>query len=316
MTRSAFPSQFQVYFHPEDWMGEVLNEQKERGIHPFFSWKSISFSQEIKKPFWVVDHWVDASLFRFESITEAARFLKSLPVKKWSPLAFDFHRRTQLLSEKINTPRLLTLSGPAFIPQDGIGSFFLLDENTLIYTLKLSAPVPGGLFRFQEEKSGPPSRAYLKLWEALSRFGELPKPGDLTLDLGSCPGGWTYVLSRLGATVVSVDGANLDPAVLKMTGVHYLKKDAFKLKPEEVLQISGSNETPLGWFFSDMICDPDRVESLLEPWLKLNPRPHFIITLKFKGKTDLKSCEKLARIPGAEIIHLSQNKHELCFILH
>ena len=58
---------------------------------------------------------------------------------------------------------------------------------------------------------GPPNRAYLKLWEALTLLGRRPGPGELCLDLGASPGGWTWVLAKLGARVIAVDKAPLDP---------------------------------------------------------------------------------------------------------
>ncbi len=70
-----------------------------------------------------------------------------------------------------------------------------------------------------EDHIGPPSRAYLKLWEALVRFGRWPAPGDRCLDLGASPGGWTWVLAKLGANVTAVDKAPLAPAVAAMPGV-------------------------------------------------------------------------------------------------
>jgi integrase len=58
--------------------------------------------------------------------------------------------------------------------------------------------------RVRRVKNGTPkpSRAYLKLWELFTLIGEHPRPGELCLDLGSSPGGWTWVLQRLGARVV------------------------------------------------------------------------------------------------------------------
>jgi hypothetical protein len=42
---------------------------------------------------------------------------------------------------------------------------------------------------------------------------ERPQPSEFCVDLGSSPGGWTWVLQKLGARVLSVDKAALDPSV-------------------------------------------------------------------------------------------------------
>ena len=62
----------------------------------------------------------------------------------------------------------------------------------------------GGEYEFQEDKTSPPSRAYLKLWELFTRLGHWPRSGERVLDLGASPGGWTFVLAnQLGANVVA-----------------------------------------------------------------------------------------------------------------
>ncbi|CAE8586906.1 unnamed protein product [Polarella glacialis] len=55
------------------------------------------------------------------------------------------------------------------------------------------------------------SRAYFKLSEALQRAGAYVKVGDLALDAGAAPGGWTQYLSEQGcACVYAVDPAELE----------------------------------------------------------------------------------------------------------
>lgn len=69
-----------------------------------------------------------------------------------------------------------------------------------------------------------PREPIWKLWEAFARLGRAPGSKDRVIDLGSCPGGWTWALSQLGSQVISVDTAPLDAKVLKKKNVTYLKR--------------------------------------------------------------------------------------------
>jgi 23S rRNA (cytidine2498-2'-O)-methyltransferase len=42
---------------------------------------------------------------------------------------------------------------------------------------------------------------------------------------------------------------------------------------------------------------------------------NFVCTLKFQGETDHDSAAAFAAIPGARLLHLHHNKHELTFLL-
>jgi len=181
--------------------------------------------------------------------------------------------------------------------------FFLLTPDKAIALLDSLTPYPGGIIPLREEKEGPPSRAYLKLWEVFTRLGEYPEPGARVLDLGSCPGGWTWVLAKLGCEVLSLDGAPIEPAVAAMPGVTFRKADAFKLAPENC-----------DWVFSDMICEPARLVTLLKAWLASGKCQRFVISVKFKGEADLAAIEELSRLGGGRLRHLRQNKHELTWI--
>ena len=42
---------------------------------------------------------------------------------------------------------------------------------------------------------------------------------------------------------------------------------------------------------------------------------NFVCTIKFQGETDHETARAFAAIPGASVLHLHQNKHELTFLL-
>jgi len=166
-----------------------------------------------------------------------------------------------------------------------------------------SSPVPLGEWRFEEDHIGPPSRAYLKLWEALTRFGAHPDPGDRCIDLGASPGGWTWVLASLGAMVKAVDKAPLDPRVAAMPGVELAIESAFALTPE-----------PVDWLVCDVIAYPARLLSLIQRWIEARTAGSIVCTVKFQGETDHDAASAFAALPGARLMHLFHNKHELTLL--
>jgi 23S rRNA (cytidine2498-2'-O)-methyltransferase len=216
------------------------------------------------------------------------------------------HRRAALIAEQLPkvSAKPLVFGAPA--PQAPLGSWTLLDPDTVLASPRCSSPFPNGEASFVEDRQAPPSRAYLKLWELFTLLGERPGPGERCLDLGSSPGGWTWVLQRLGADVISVDKAPLDPRVAALPGVEVRRESAFGLTPKSV---GGIN-----WLFSDVVCYPERLLGLVERWLAAANCRRFVCTIKFQGSTDHETTRRFAAIPGSRLLHLHQNKHELTWI--
>lgn len=78
-------------------------------------------------------------------------------------------------------------------------------------------PLPGGGFGVELPLNAP-SRAYLKLEEAVRAF-DLPLfSGDVAVDIGAAPGGATYALLRRGVNVVAVDPGEMDPMLARFQG--------------------------------------------------------------------------------------------------
>jgi 23S rRNA (cytidine2498-2'-O)-methyltransferase len=190
-----------------------------------------------------------------------------------------------------------------------MGAWTLLDANTMIAASQCGSPFPGGVVEFEEDREGPPSRAYLKIWEALVRLRTWPKPGDHCLDAGASPGGWTWALSRLGADVTAVDRAPLEERIAALPGVKCLKHDAFTLKPEDI--------GPMDWVFSDVVCYPARLYEWVQTWLASGLCSNFVCTIKMQGPLDRSQFETarlFADIPGSTVVHLYHNKHELTWM--
>ncbi len=259
---------------------------------------------------WAANIWHAPEEIAIVSIGEAATKLKAMQ-RNWAAYAPLHHRRAKLISEKLPHVSAKPLRFGQLPPAAPMGSFTLLAPDRLLASASCSSPLPNGEWQFVEDREGPPSRAYLKLWEALTRFallygGEMPKPGESCLDLGACPGGWTWVLAGLGARVGAVDKAPLAPNVAAMPGVIWRQGSAFALDPR--------HEPAVDWLCSDVICYPARLLALVKRWIEAGKARRMVCTLKFQGETDHASAAAFAAIPGSTLLHLHHNKHELTWL--
>ena len=224
--------------------------------------------------------------------------------RNWSLYSAVHHRRGALIVDALPAVGAKPLAFPAPAPSARLGAFTLLEPGRILASPTKTSPVPNGEWRFVEDREGPPSRAYLKLWEALTRLGRHPQPGERCLDLGASPGGWTWALARLGARVVAVDKAPLDPRVAAMPGVEVRQDSAFGLDPAK---------ERADWLFSDVICYPERLLALVRRWIAAGTAGAIVCSVKFQGATDHAVAEGFATIPGSVLFHGSHNKHELTF---
>jgi 23S rRNA (cytidine2498-2'-O)-methyltransferase len=251
------------------------------------------------------DIWLAPAFAPVASISDAAKTLKAIQ-RNWACVPVGHFRRAALIAAKLPKVSAKPLVFGRPLPASPLGAFTLWDEGTLLFSAQTAEAAPGGDYRFVEDKDGPPNRAYLKLWEALTRLGTMPGPGDVCLDLGGSPGGWTWVLASLGAKVVCVDKAPLAPHVAAMPGVSYLPGSAFA--------VDVADHPGLSWLFWDVICYPGRLLTYLTRLAARPDCPRLVCTVKFQGETDFAAIAELAAIPGGRLFHLSNNKHELTFV--
>ena len=110
-----------------------------------------------------------------------------------------------------------------------------------------------------------PSRSTLKLEEAILTF--VPQAEEKKrfteemagVDLGACPGGWTYQLVKRGLFVYAVDHGKM-AASLHATGrIEHCAEDGFKFQPPKRKQID--------WLVCDMVEQPIRISKLMAKWL-------------------------------------------------
>jgi 23S rRNA (cytidine2498-2'-O)-methyltransferase len=253
---------------------------------------------------WVANVWRDPVYIPISSIGDAAKKLRAIQ-RNWTQYPLAHHRRAALITDKLPkvSARPLIFGAPA--PTAPLGSWTLIAPDMMLASPSCSSPFPNGEARFVEDKTAP-SRAYLKLWELFTLIGTRPQPGELCLDLGCSPGGWTWVLQRLGARVLSVDKAALDASVAHLPGVEHRNQSAFALDPAAV--------GPVDWLFSDIVCYPKRLLGLVQKWRQAGTVRRFVCTIKFQGATDVEAIRHFAAIPGSQLLHLHHNKHELTWI--
>ncbi len=141
---------------------------------------------------------------------------------------------------------------------------------------------PGGRLRVHVADSAP-SRAAMKLVEALTWLDRSPEPGDTCVDLGAAPGGWTWVLLERRARVIAVDPADLAPQLHGKKGLIHARGDAFRFSPEE----------PVDWLFCDMAFRPLEVAALLAKWARLKMARLLVANIKLPMR---KKAEHLFRV--------------------
>ena len=265
----------------------------------------VSAKAQARPPAWALDVWPAHETFHINSIGHAAQELKSRG-KFWALLPIEKHRRATLIQEKLRCPKINPLAFTEQPDLPDIGGWSLLDERTLVASPTHWKKFPHGEITFIENKSAPPNRAYLKLWEALTLINRYPQKGERCLDLGASPGGWTWVLSELGAQVTAIDKAPLEPSVTRRPNVTFEQQSAFSIDLEKIGEID--------WLCCDVICYPERLYTHVNRWLETGLVKNFICTIKLQGKKDFAVVKKFQEIPGSFTTHLFHNKHELTWL--
>jgi 23S rRNA (cytidine2498-2'-O)-methyltransferase len=241
---------------------------------------------------WAQDSWLDP-----RDVTDPAALRHLAP--RWTTVARDD------AAPGITPLPNRRQSFPAALPPPS-GAFTRVAPGRWLASPTRTSRFPAGRPRFHEDAEGPPSRAYLKLWEALTLLQAHPVSGDLCYDLGAAPGGWTWAIAKLGARVLAIDKAPLADNVAAMLGVKQRADSAFALDPRR--------EPRVDWLVCDVIAYPARTLALVRRWLDSARAARIVATVKFQGATDHDTADAFAAIPGGRLLHLAHNKHELTFI--
>ncbi|WP_298068449.1 SAM-dependent methyltransferase [uncultured Mailhella sp.] len=296
---------FIVYVAARGFEGELQEELELAGVQVREVRERLVLADGFFPAAWAQNIWLEPFFLPIASVGDAVRRLKAVQ-RNWHLHPVDFHRRAELIRQQLPPVKARPLRFGESAPASPLGAWTLWDHDTLLLSARCSSPFPDGEVFFEEDRVHPPSRAYLKLWEVFTLLGQAPQPGELCLDLGSAPGGWTWVLASLGAHVFSIDKSPLAPQVAAMKGVEHCLGSGFALEPQTTGRVD--------WVFSDMACYPERLLGLVRKWLEAEAAANFVCTVKLQGRTDHEAVQDFRSIPGSLVMHLSCNKHELTWV--
>lgn len=132
-------------------------------------------------------------------------------------------------------------------PGDDVIDVACVEPGTYIFGAHRRTPLmsafPGGMRRLAARPDAP-SRAHLKLEEALE-WAPLPfRPGDVAVDVGCAPGGWSLILLERGLEVHGVDPTPLAPSILKSPRFFHHRSPVRKFDPSGIAKVR--------WVFCDM----------------------------------------------------------------
>ncbi|AZQ11291.1 23S rRNA (cytidine(2498)-2'-O)-methyltransferase RlmM [Shewanella khirikhana] len=135
-----------------------------------------------------------------------------------------------------------------------------------------------------------PSRSTLKLDEAFIHF--IPREEHETrlrsglnaVDLGACPGGWTYQLVRRGMMVHAIDNGPMNHDLMETGQVTHHRADGFKFEPAR---------RNIYWLVCDMVEKPARVAELMEYWAIQGWFKEAIFNLKLPMKSRYKEVSQI-----------------------
>lgn len=280
-------------------------------LHPVFARAELTVWGEARGP----DEIADAVAAALEDPAEAPA------LHVWAQAGEDERRRRTEEAKRLEKALRRALGGgvrskiAAAVGQDVI-DVVLVEDALIVYgahrrTRAMSA-FPGGLRRLAARPEAP-SRAHLKLEEGLE-WAELPlRPGDVAVDVGCAPGGWSWALLARGLVVHGVDPTPVAAALVRRAGFH----------PHAVPVARFHTEKARGarFLFCDMNGPPrDALEQVLGIVPKLRALEAIFHTVKLSDDPPLAAvAEAKARIaaagfPDVRVRHLYHNREEITLV--
>jgi len=283
---------------------ELINELTRNDIKIIYNDEKIFLIEPTDKNIiWAQDHWKNCLIS--EAHTELINQLKNLPFIGY----YHQTHKNKFIENKFSKLKTIPEKRIKFdLSKKFNFKFYIwtILNDFVIYSLNPKARYPAGWNEFEEDKSNPPNRAYLKLWEAMTVHDLKIGANSIAVEIGASPGGWSWVLGLICKEVYTFDRAPLADKIAIQKNIHHTIGDAFKILPQ--------NFKHADWFFSDLICTPDKIYEVIQSWLDVSPEKNFMCTIKFKGKCDFEIIDKLLKIPHSKVVRLYHNKNEVTWI--
>ncbi len=200
-------------------------------------------------------------------------------------------------------------------PGEVVLDVVLVDPEVVVLGAHLHSPAhspfPGGLPPLVLPVQAP-SRAWLKLEEALLWHPQKPRPGESAIEIGSAPGGTAYGLIERGLRVFAVDPAEMDERLLARTlpngepALVHVRKPAAYLGKADI-------DTAARWLLIDINDNPEATLKQAEKTIAMLERPPaLILTLKLADWTlaaKLDSFRKRIEAIGYDAVRPRQLAH-------
>lgn len=202
-------------------------------------------------------------------------------------------------------------------PDQRVLDVILVEPGEWWYGWHLAAQVPqrwpGGVPKIDTEVEVI-SRAGFKLREALLWSGLRIHPGDRCAEIGSSPGGACEVLLELGAEVLAIDPAELEPELLTHERLTHIRRRGNEVRKRDFKGVK--------WLLADLNTDPDfTLDTVAEiaSHAAVNLKG-LILTLKLSDWELVKSIpayRKRVRDLGFQVVksrQLAFNRREFCLV--
>ncbi len=202
-------------------------------------------------------------------------------------------KQLQLLCRSLYTPLAIPLKQQRLLVEadDGITIHVCFMNTCSAYVGYMprdnNSPWPMGIPRLRFPRQAP-SRSTLKLDEAIlgmlsaRQQRQLFQPGMQAVDLGACPGGWTWQLVSRGLKVIAIDNGAIDEGIMATGLVEHLRTDGFRFRPTQAVD----------WLVCDIVEQPIRVADLMASWLAEGWCKHAIFNLKLPMKKRYQEVQK------------------------
>ena len=295
-----------AYLAPEGLEPKLQEELRRAGVTVQAEHGRLLIADQAVPAAWAANIWHDCIEWPVASIGTAARGLRDIQ-RNWAMYAPLHHRRAALIQERL--PHVS--AKPMVFPMAGAHRAARLVDPARTRSaagggaLLVALSQRRGAVRRGQDRSAQPC-----LSQALGGAGPAapwPQPGERCLDLGASPGGWTWVLANLGAHVDRRRQGAARSAHRRDVGRRRRRESAFA--PRARKRRPGRLAVLRYRLLSGAAAAAGRALAGVGAGEEL--RLHDQVP----GRDRSRGRRAFAAIPGAQVLHLHQNKHELTFML-